>query len=254
MTRLLSLGAAPLAGRTGAGVRVAVIDSGVAAGHPHVGDVGKGTALVGEDPHDVADRIGHGTAVFAAIRESAPGAELIPVRVLDRGLATSARLLAEAIDWAVVAKVQVVNLSFGTTNEEHRARFALVLEAARAAGIVVVAPHSQDGRALYPGSMHGAVGVVADAGVPRFAVHPVAPDATAAGPNAPLGPLLAASPYPRPIPGVPVDRNLSGVSFAVANATGVIARALEAGAPGASVDHLLAWMTSHSLPDTSRAD
>ena len=35
-----------------------------------------------------------------------------------------------------------------------------------------------------------------------------------------------ASPYPRPIPGVPVERNLHGISFAVANATGLIARVL----------------------------
>jgi hypothetical protein len=37
---------------------------------------------------------------------------------------------------------------------------------------------------------------------------------------------LRASGYPRPIPGVPPERNLRGVSFAVANATGVIARFL----------------------------
>jgi hypothetical protein len=40
--------------------------------------------------------------------------------------------------------------------------------------------------------------------------------------------VFAASPYPRPIPGVPRERNLSGVSFAVANVTGFIARAVEA--------------------------
>jgi len=39
-------------------------------------------------------------------------------------------------------------------------------------------------------------------------------------------PVLAASPYPRPIPGVPPERNLNGISFAVANATGVLARLL----------------------------
>ena len=31
-------------------------------------------------------------------------------------------------------------------------------------------------------------------------------------------------PYPRPIPGVPVAHNLRGVSFAVANMTGLVAR------------------------------
>jgi hypothetical protein len=41
-------------------------------------------------------------------------------------------------------------------------------------------------------------------------------------------PLLSASAYPRPIPGVPRERNLSGISFAVANTTGFLARAVEA--------------------------
>ena len=45
-----------------------------------------------------------------------------------------------------------------------------------------------------------------------------------------LGDPLGAAPLPRPIPGVPAEANLTGVSFAVANATGLIARVLE-GAP-----------------------
>jgi hypothetical protein len=36
-----------------------------------------------------------------------------------------------------------------------------------------------------------------------------------------------ASGYPRPIPGVPRERNLHGVSFAVANVTGFLARSME---------------------------
>lgn len=38
--------------------------------------------------------------------------------------------------------------------------------------------------------------------------------------------IFYASPYPRPIPGVPVERNLKGASFAVANMTGFVARLL----------------------------
>ena len=41
-------------------------------------------------------------------------------------------------------------------------------------------------------------------------------------------PLFRASGYPRPIPGVPREKNLAGISFAVANATGFIARGIEA--------------------------
>jgi hypothetical protein len=38
---------------------------------------------------------------------------------------------------------------------------------------------------------------------------------------------LAASGYPRPIPGVPPERNISGLSFAVANVTGFLARLMD---------------------------
>ena len=40
--------------------------------------------------------------------------------------------------------------------------------------------------------------------------------------------VVAASGYPRPIPGVSVERNLKGISFAVANAPGLLALAWEA--------------------------
>ena len=40
-------------------------------------------------------------------------------------------------------------------------------------------------------------------------------------------PIFCASGFPRPLPGVPVARNLSGISFAVANMTGFVARACQ---------------------------
>jgi hypothetical protein len=64
-----------------------------------------------------------------------------------------------------------------------------------------------------PGSLPGVIGVMPDPDCPRdgFRYHDG---------------MFYASPYPRPIPGVSVDRNLQGVSFAVANMTGLVARAL----------------------------
>ncbi|MXX33767.1 MAG: S8 family serine peptidase, partial [Gemmatimonadetes bacterium] len=107
----------------GQGVTVAVIDSGVNGGHPHVGAVAGGVRieLSGEVSEDYVDRLGHGTAVFAAIQEKAPGAELYAVRVFTDRLKTSARALVAAIDWAAERRVRVVNLSLGTLREEHAA-------------------------------------------------------------------------------------------------------------------------------------
>jgi subtilisin family serine protease len=207
-----TLGDASLAGLTGRGVRVAVVDSGIALNHPHVGAVGVGISFVGEDT-DTNDRIGHGTAVAAAIREKAPEAELVPVRVFDRELATDAATLARAIVWAVEHDCKVINLSLGTTNEKHRALLEAAVDAAHAKQATVVAAFESDGVRWLPGSLARALGVVSAPDLDRnsiefdIAVH--------------KPPILArASIYPRPIPGVPKERNFHGVSFAVANVSG----------------------------------
>ena len=99
-----------LAPLTGLGVRVAIIDSGVHAAHPHVGSVAGALAidraLVEHD--DCVDRLGHGTAVTGAIREKAPGADLFCVKVFDRDLTTRADVLVHAIGWAVDRQIEIV--------------------------------------------------------------------------------------------------------------------------------------------------
>jgi len=208
---------------TGRAVRVAVIDSGVYAGHPHVGGVAGGVSLVaGAAPDDYVDRNGHGTAVAAAIREKAPGADLIAVKIFDRELAATASDLARAIEWAAGHGADLINLSLGTTNPAHAERLTRSLALARAGGAAVVAASRQGSIPSLPGSLRPVIGVDLEWDCPRDEVLVVA-----AGPEAIQ---LRASGFPRPIPGVPPERNLRGISFAVANATGVIARALSSSA------------------------
>lgn len=200
-------------------VRIAIVDSGVYAEHPHVQGVAAGVSLVtGKAPEDYIDRNGHGTAVAAAIREKAPGAELIAVKIFDRELAASAGDLARAIEWAAAQHVDLINLSLGSTNPAHAERLGHALIVAHDAAAVVVAAARQDGLASLPGSLRPVIAVDVDWECARGDVV-----VDAAG-SAVL--RLRASGYPRPIPGVPPERNLRGVSFAVANATGVIARFL----------------------------
>lgn len=206
------------AGRTGRGVRIAIVDSGIAPGHPHVGGrVGTGHAFVGARS-DTADRIGHGTAVAAAIREKAPDAELVPVRVFDRDLATDAATLARAIRWAADAHCQIVNLSLGTPNVAHKTLLLDAVRHATDAKCLVVAAVAADGVPQFPGALaeRWVLGVEAAPELER--------DACTFGLTEGDTTLRCrASIYPRPIPGVPPHRNLSGVSFAVANATGFLA-------------------------------
>jgi hypothetical protein len=49
--------------------------------------------------------------------------------------------------------------------------------------------------------------------------------------------LFLASGYPRDIPGVPREHNFSGISFAIANMTGFVARALQTN-PDSSLESL----------------
>lgn len=212
---------APGAWGTGRGVRVAVIDSGIASGHPHVGAVGPGVWIRADGLSDDArDYIGHGTAVAAAIREKAPDAELIPVRVFDRTLVTTAAALADAIVWSAGAGARLINVSLGTRNLAHQGLLEAAIHAAEERGAIVIAAAAWQGDPCLPGSLAGAIGVLGDADCPRATVQ--------LGPA--LGDPLYASPFPRPIPGVPEQANLSGVSFAVANVTGLLAGLVEGAA------------------------
>jgi len=218
-----SADAPPFVSLTGAGVRVAVIDSGVFPGNPHIGTSVSGVRIHpgGETDDDFVDRIGHGTAVAAAILEKAPRIELFAVRVFDRTLSTSANTLAEAITWAAANGARLINLSLGTPNPARAAMLGAAVDEAVDAGAIVVAARESAGVTWLPGSLPTVAGVRLDASCERNDLrvsfgdwmHPVS---------------FAAAGFPRPIPGVPVERNLSGISFAVANVTGFLARLLEA--------------------------
>jgi len=211
----------PFADRSGRGVTIAVLDSGIHVEHPHLAGA---TVLAGRsftnESNDAVDRIGHGTAVAAAIHEKAPDARLIPVKLFHRHLSTNAEALAQAIEWSAAAGASVINLSLGTANAAHRERLLDAIRAAAMHGALVVAPRETEGAILLPGSLEGVLGVVADSENDRDEIELRGE----AG-----GPIARASIFPRPIPEIPRERNLSGISFAVANVSGFVARALEDG-------------------------
>ena len=111
-------------GADGAGVRVAVIDSGIDADHPAVGRVSGYVAITEEDgklvhtttPH--RDLYGHGTACAGIIRALAPECEIYSVRVLGPGLTGRGAIFAAGLRWALDNGMHVCNLSLGTTKRE----------------------------------------------------------------------------------------------------------------------------------------
>ena len=142
---------------TGRGVRVAVVDSGVNATHPHVGAVAGGIAIDehGIEHADYLDRLGHGTAVTAAIREKAPDAELFAVKVFDRSLSTNMASLVAGIDWAANAGAHLINLSLGTPRQVHEPALSDAVERAAARGALIVSAYEDGGSAVAAGKSAG---------------------------------------------------------------------------------------------------
>lgn len=207
---------------TGRGVRVAVVDSGVHADHPHVGGVAEGVAVRdGALDPDFLDRLGHGTAVTAAIREKAPDASIIAIKVFWQSLSTDIASLVRGIDEACARGAAVINLSLGTSNAAHRSLLEAAVARATACHAIVVAAIEEGSVRWLPGSLDGVIGVQLDWACPREAYRVIARDGDGRR-------MIAASGYPRDIPNVPRERNLKGISFAVANASGFVARALQA--------------------------
>jgi subtilisin family serine protease len=122
-----------------------------------------------------------------------------------------------------------VNLSLGTSNVAHRVALAAAVAAARQSGVIIVAARDDGGVEWYPGSLPGVVPAQVDWECPRDTFYAV---------DTPTGTGFRTSGFPREIPGVSPDRNLHGISFAVANMTGFVARCLEL-EPGATFDEVV---------------
>jgi serine protease AprX len=155
-------GAGAIKALSGAGITVAVIDSGVDPQHQAL----KGKVLLLKDftGGDGIDRYGHGTHVSATIagapgtapdtrdyRGVAYGANIVSLRVLDANGAGVASDVIEAIDWAVENRkaynIRVINLSLGTAVVQPYRDDPVceAVERAVAAGIVVVAAAANHG-------------------------------------------------------------------------------------------------------------
>jgi hypothetical protein len=208
----MSAGASLVAGRA---VRIGIIDSGVHTEHPHVGNICGGVGITSSvRDSSFVDRLGHGTAVAALIHQRAPFAELFAVKVFHDSLAANLATILTAIDWCIDQGMDLINLSLGTTNENHRAAFASAVACGRGKGAVIVSAAEMHGVPALPGSLPGVVGVLAD----------TAMTAGEFGTQFRHGKTVyTASPYPREIPGVPREHNLHGISFAVAHITAILA-------------------------------
>jgi len=157
----------------GAGVTVAVVDSGVSARHPDLtGRVLPGTDITHQAANgriDVSDD-SHGTSVAGVIAATggtghgmaglAPAASILPVRISTDG-ASDPLALAEGIVYAARHGAKVINISMTTDVADPQLRDAVGYAVKH--NIVVVAAAGNNGRAgnqvSYPAAFPGVVAV-----------------------------------------------------------------------------------------------
>ncbi|MEU5212041.1 type VII secretion-associated serine protease mycosin [Streptomyces sp. NPDC020742] len=144
-------------GQQGQGIRVAVIDTGIDAGNEQLKPaIGSGGATLIKDGKATDDKVGHGTKVagiIAAQRISrsgfygiAPQAKVIPFQQTSQEKAGDSKTLAAAINKAVDADVQIINISQGTDASPSRL-FPLEAAIAKAnrQGVLIVASAGNGG-------------------------------------------------------------------------------------------------------------
>jgi subtilisin len=212
-------------GASGAGVTVAVVDSGVDATHPDVGTVGRAIALQwdreaeevvsAEGPHE--DMFGHGTACAGIIRRAAPEATIWSVRVLGSRLTGKGVVFAAGLRWAIREGARVVNLSLSTGREDYFGLFHEIADEAAFAGAVLVCAANNVPAPTYPAQFSSVISVAAHDGQDPFAL-----DANPAPPTDFGAPGIDIR-----VPWLSGSTIVStGNSFAAPHVTGLVARLL----------------------------
>ena len=111
--------------RTGRGVKVAIVDSGIDVEHPALkGKIKESVQATPENgqivfkPSTTGDQAGHGTACAGIITSIAPEVEIYSIKVLGPTGSGTGEMFLMGVDYAIKQKMQVVNLSLGTTKRD----------------------------------------------------------------------------------------------------------------------------------------
>jgi len=212
-------------GVSGADVDVAVVDSGIDAGHPAVRSVEGAIALswnrdtetveYDEGPHE--DLFGHGTACAGIIRRAAPDARITSVRVLGERLTGKGQVFAAGLRWAIKARMRVINLSLSTGREDYFGLFHEIADEAAFAGVVLVCATNNVPAPTYPGQFSSVISVACHDGTDPFSID--------ANPAPPVD--FGAPGIEIEVPWMDSGTIVStGNSFAAPHVTGLVARIL----------------------------
>ena len=150
---------------TGQDVKIAIIDSGVDTEHSEIGPIIHGIDIrIDSDGQiiwgtDYADRSGHGTACTGIIRQIAPDAEIYIIRIFEQSLVADGKLLIAALQWVIDHRIDVVNLSLGTTDRQYFEPIQELCRQAAQEDIILVAATHNRGIESYPAIFPDVIGV-----------------------------------------------------------------------------------------------
>lgn len=171
-------------GALGAGVRVAIVDSGIDAGHPLVGAIQGAVAVVADEAGELTvaedtegDAYGHGTACAAIVRKIAPECQIHSVRVLGGELTGTGPVLMRGLRWAIEEGFDVVNLSLSTTKTRFLAELRELADRAYFRGVTLVAAAHNMPVSSFPWTFASVISVGSHAGTDplEYYVNPSPP-------------------------------------------------------------------------------
>lgn len=258
------------AGIDGKGSTVAVLDTGIDAGHPDLAGRIETSKDFTDSPSGTDDKVGHGTHVASTIagtgaashgkeRGVAPGASLLVGKVLDDSGSGSESEIIEGMQWAVSQHADVVSMSLGSqlpsaSCDDPIAQSVQQLSTSSkslfviAAGNIGAAQHTISSPACVQQAL--TVGAVdSEDKVAQFSsrgpvadTHVLKPEIAAPGVD-----ILAANAGGR---GVYAYQRMSGTSMATPHVAGAAAIAKEAnpGFSGAQLKQLLTSSANSSIP------
>lgn len=243
---------------TGAGIIVAVLDTGVDAGHPDLaGRILPGYDATRRRAGGTSDPNGHGTHVAGSIAGAgavsgiAPNSRILPVRVMNANGGGNTGDIVAGIVWAVNHGANVINMSLGSRDSDKAEEAAI--RWARNRGVVVVAAVGNDGgkRTMYPAGYGDSKQNAADGGDPVIGVGAVHRGGGRAAFSQRGNPVDVVAPGVRVFSTFPRSRGSyaweSGTSMAapyVAGAAALVMSRLAAANPGMSPNDRAAQVTN----------